>query len=70
MFKTDLKQKKRIILPQFYYKVGENKKKIYFLSVSFCIVHFYILGQTEKMATSFLAVEMKKSRMMCEKNNQ
>ena len=34
----------------------------------FCILHFCILGQTDKMATSFLAVEMEK--IMCEKNNQ
>ena len=31
----------------------------------FCMLHFCILGQTEKMATSFLAVEME--RIMCEK---
>ena len=34
----------------------------------FCISHFGILGQTEKMATPFLSVEME--RIMCEKNKQ
>ena len=37
-----------------------------FVKLLFCIMHFCILRQTEKMATSFLAVEMKK-RMLCEK---
>ena len=38
------------------------------MKLLFCILHFCILGQTEKMATSFLGVEMKK-QMMFEKNN-
>ena len=33
----------------------------------FGILQFCILGQKEKMATSFLAVEME--RILCEKNN-
>ena len=33
--------------------------------ILFCILHFCIHGQTEKMATSFLAVEME--RIMCKK---
>ena len=39
-----------------------------FMMMQFCILHFCMLGQAEKMATSFLAVEME--RVMCEKNNQ
>ena len=34
----------------------------------FRILHFCILGQTDKMATSLLAVEME--CIMCEKSNQ
>ena len=56
---TDLKkEKKKILLSQFF-KVGKTKGSIFFQSVcEAAILHilniaFYILGQTEKMATSF-----------------
>ena len=59
---------------QFFYKVGKNKDSVFFQSVfAVAILHiaflFCILGQREKIATLFLAVEMMK-RMVCEKNNQ
>ena len=53
----------------YYLKVDKNKGSSFFQAIyAICILHFCILGQTEKMATSFLAVEME--RIICEKNNQ
>ena len=54
-----------------YYKEDKNKGSIFFQVVyDNAILHIAFLysGQTGKMATTFLAVEMK--RIMSEKNNQ
>ena len=42
----------RILLSQFYYVVGKNSFN-QFVKLLFCILHFCILEQTEKMATRF-----------------
>ena len=68
-----IKTKKGISSSQFYNEVGEFKVLISFnqlVKLLFSILHFCILGQTQKNdCHAFLAVEMKKS-MMNEKNNQ
>ena len=56
--KTDLKQKKRILLSKCYYKVGKNKGSIFFQSVCKAaflhIVFLYeFLVRQKKMAASF-----------------
>ena len=60
MFKIDLK--KMVLLSQVYYKVGKDKGSIFFQSLSQCevaILHFaFLYSWVEKMATSFLAVEI------------
>ena len=53
----DLKQKRKILLSQFYYEVCKNKGSIFFQSVcEAAILHItfvFILGQTERPAASF-----------------
>ena len=51
MLRTDLKPNRGYYF-QFYNKVGESKVLIHFnlFKLLFCILHFCILGQTQKMA--------------------
>ena len=65
--------KKRILVSQFYYKVGKNKGYNFFQSVwKAAILHIaflYSWADRKNGYLIFFAVEMKKM-MMCEKNNQ
>ena len=68
---TDIKQKRGYNLPRCIIRWTKMKVLLsvnQFMIMLFCMLHFCILGQTEKMATSFLAVEIK--RIICDKNNQ
>ena len=54
------RKKRRILLSQFYYKVGKDKCSIFFQSLcEVAVLHFsFFYSWAEKMATSFLAVEI------------
>ena len=73
--KTDYKtKKKRILLSQFYYKVGKNKGSIFFQSVcEAAVLHIAFLYSLADRKNGYLISccgKEEKNVMMCKKNNQ
>ena len=75
VLKLIIKQKKkRILLSQFYYKVGKNKGSIFFQSVcEAAVLHIAFLYSWADRKNGYLISccgKEEKNVMMCEKNNQ